>query len=66
MKKQKTTKGQQEYYEAKKQDTLFRIKSAITDMKEFDETVTKAKIMEMAGVSSGTLSKPYVLDLLRE
>ena len=35
-------------------------------MKEFDETVTKARIMEISGVSSGTLSKPYVLDLLRE
>ena len=66
MNKRKTTQGQQNYYETKKQDTLNRIRSAIKDMKEFDETVTKSKIMEMAGVSSGTLSKPYVLDLLRE
>ena len=66
MNKRKTTQGQQNYYETKKQDTLNRIRSAIKDMKEFDETVTKAKIMEMSGVSSGTLSKPYVLDLLRE
>ena len=66
MNKRKTTQGQQNYYETKKQDTLNRIRSAIKDMKEFDETVTKAKIMEMSGVSSGTLSKPYVLDLLKE
>ena len=66
MNKRKTTQGQQNYYETKKQDTLNRIRSAIKDMKEFDETVTKARIMEISGVSSGTLSKPYVLDLLRE
>lgn len=53
-------------YSRKREDTLKRISDAIKDMKKWEEPVTKKRIMERAGVSSGTLSKPYVLELLKK
>lgn len=55
-----------EMYARKREETLKRIEASIRDMKEYGEPVTKKLIMERAGVSSGTLSKPYVLDLLKK
>lgn len=56
----------QDMYARKREETLGRIKSAIKEMKDDGELVTKKLIMERAEVSSGTLSKPYVIDLLKE
>lgn len=53
-------------YSRKREDTLKRINDAIKDMKKWGEPVTKKRIMERACVSSGTLSKPYVLELLKK
>ncbi len=66
MGKRQPTQNMQKMYEAKKADTLSRIRAAIHEMKDFGEPVTKAGIMKMAGVSSGTLSKPYVVAVLKE
>ncbi len=66
MNKRQPTQNMQNMYDAKRNDTLNRIKNAIHTMKEWDEPVTRSKIMEMANVSSGTLSKPYVIELLKE
>ena len=64
--KREPTAAMKKMYEDKKHDTLNRIRNAIRSMKEWDEPVTKSRIMEISGVSSGTLSKPYVLDLLKQ
>ena len=66
MGKRQPTAGQREMYAAKKDDTLKRIKKAIHEMKEWDEPVTRSEIMKRAGVASGTLSQPYVKELLKE
>lgn len=59
------TPGMQKMYAEKKQITLSKIEACIDEMREWGEEVTKKRIIERTGISSGTLSKPYVLDLLR-
>lgn len=62
----KPTPAMQEMYAKKKADTLSRIRFVIREMKDTGELVTKKSLMERAEVSSGTLSKPYVIDLLKK
>lgn len=64
--KRKPTENMQDMYARKREETLGRIRSAVREMKDDGEIVTKKLIMERAGVSSGTLSKPYVIDLLKK
>ena len=63
--KRQPTEAMRKMYDKKREDTLRRISAAIKDMKEWGEPVTKKRIMERAGVSSGTMSKPYVIELLK-
>ncbi len=58
------TPAMQAMYAKKREDTINLIRDAIHAMKGFGEHVTKKNLMERAGVSSGTLSKPYVLEVL--
>ena len=64
--KREPTANMQDMYARKREETLRRIEVAIKEMKDDGELVTKKLIMERAGVSSGTLSKPYVIDLLKK
>ena len=64
--KRKPTAKMQDMYARKREKTLASIEAAIKEMKDDGELVTKKLIMERAGVSSGTLSKPYVIDLLKK
>ena len=64
--KREPTANMQGMYARKREETLRRIEVAIREMKDDGEHVTKKLIMERAGVSSGTLSKPYVIDLLKK
>ena len=63
--KRQPTEAMRQMYDKKREDTLRRISAAIKDMKKWGEPVTKKRIMERAGVSSGTMSKPYVIELLK-
>ena len=56
----------QRMYEEKKQETVKKIKAVIGERRKNGLPITRKNIMEDAGVSSGTLSKPYIIDLLRE
>lgn len=64
--KRKPTAKMQDMYARKREKTLASIEAAIKEMKDDGELVTKKLIMERAGVSSGTLSKPYVIELLKK
>ena len=64
--KREPTANMQDMYARKREETLRRIEAAIKEMKNDGEIVTKKLIMERAAVSSGTLSKPYVIDLLKK
>lgn len=56
----------QEMYKARKADTLKRISDVIDEMEEMGEKVTKKALIERTGLSSGTFSKPHVIELLKE
>ena len=64
--KREPTAKMQDMYTRKREKTLASIEAAIKEMKDDGELVTKKLIMERAGVSSGTLSKPYVIGLLKK
>jgi len=53
-------------YAAKRNLTLSKIQEAIDDIHEDNRIVTKKELMEITGLSSGTLSQDYVKKLLRE
>lgn len=56
----------QKMYEEKKQETIKKIRAVIRERRKNSLPITRKNIVEDAGVSSGTLSKPYIIDLLRE
>lgn len=56
----------QKMYEEKKQETIKKIRTVIRERRKNSLPVTRKNIIEEAGVSSGTLSKPYIIELLRE
>ena len=62
----KTVVGRNNYQELMRKNTLSVIQNAIDELKFLDEEVTKAKLMEMTGLSSATFSKEHVKALLKE
>lgn len=53
-------------YDARKQETLKKVQSAIDQLKASGEKITKKKLAEVSGLSSGTFSKDHVKALLAE
>lgn len=53
-------------YAQKRKATLDKIQSAIDEIQEDNRIVTKKELMELTGISSGTLSQQYVKELLKE
>lgn len=54
------------YTEGKKNDTLSKVEDAIKLIKSQDREVTRKELLELAGVSSSVLCKPYVKELLKK
>ena len=62
----KPSDNMKKMYAAKRNLTLSKIQEAIDDIHEDNRIVTKKELMEITGLSSGTLSQDYVKKLLRE
>lgn len=60
------TDGMKRYYEGRKAETIKKVTDAIDEMLEWNEVVTKKELMRRTGLSSGTFSKPYVLEVLKD
>lgn len=60
------SKNMQKMYSDKKNETLNKIQSAINNINEDNRIVTKNELIILTGLSSGTFSKPYVLELLKK
>lgn len=52
--------------ESMKKDTLNKLQIAIDRIKQDGRRVTRKELMDISGLSSGTLSKPYVKELFKE
>ena len=55
----------QAMYAAKRNETINKISSAIQEIEDDNRIVTKKELISLTGLSSGTFSKPYVLELLK-
>lgn len=64
--KRTPSENMQAMYAAKKNDTISKISSAIQEIEDDNRIVTKKELISLTGLSSGTFSKPYVLELLKE
>lgn len=53
-------------YKTKQKNTLILIQDAINTINEDNRIVTKKELMELTGLSSGTFSKDYIKELLKE
>lgn len=60
------SKNMQKMYSDKKTNTLQKIQEAIDSIKEDNKIVTKKELISITNLSSGTFSKPYVLELLKK
>lgn len=52
--------------ESMKKNTLHKLQMAIDRIKQDGRRVTRKELMDISGLSSGTLSKPYVKELFKE
>ena len=64
--KKTPSKNMQAMYDAKRSETLQKISDAIQEIEDDHRIVTKKELISLTGLSSGTFSKPYVLELLKE
>ena len=64
--KKTPSKNMQAMYDAKRSETLQKISDAIREIEDDHRIVTKKELISLTGLSSGTFSKPYVLELLKE
>ena len=62
----KPSENMKKMYAQKRKATLDKIQSAIDEIQEDNRIVTKKELMELTGISSGTLSQQYVKELLKE
>ena len=62
----KPSENMQAMYLKKKEDTLNKIQQAINMLQDEGKIVKKKDLMRITGLSSGTFSKEYVKNLLKE
>ena len=62
----KPSDNMKKMYEAKRKETSQKIIAAIKELQSDGGVVTRKKIIDMTGVSSGTLSQEYIKDIFRE
>lgn len=62
----KPSENMKKMYAQKRKATLDKIQYAIDEIQEDNRIVTKKELMELTGISSGTLSQQYVKELLKE
>lgn len=60
------TENMRNYTEGRKQETICRIKDAISMMKVQGRPITRKELVSESGVSSSVLSKPYIKAILEE
>lgn len=66
MAKRDVSPKMQAVYDARKEETLKKVQSAIDQIQANGEKVTKKRLAEVSGLSSGTFSKKHVKELLKE
>lgn len=66
MAKRDVSPKMQAVYDARKEETLKKVQSAIDQLQANGEKVTKKRLAEVSGLSSGTFSKEHVKELLKE
>ena len=60
------TENMRNYTEGRKQETICKIKDAISMMKLQGRPITRKELVAESGVSSSVLSKPYIKAILEE
>lgn len=62
----KKTDGRQAVYAKRRAQTAAKIQDAIDYIQEDGRVVTKKELQEITGLSSGSFSQPYILEILKK